>query len=169
MTGVGSVRTGKRSLHPRTLLAAVAVASLVVACASSGPAGAYRDDAVGLLIVEESLRPFAPSVEATTLDGRVVQSGAFLGEAVTISSVGGDFALRESQLPALHRLAAANSGVQVLMVDIDRAAAALRSFGFDVRPDHPVTMLIDSHGRLAGRILGLATQSSLAAVVANLS
>jgi thiol-disulfide isomerase/thioredoxin len=162
--------------------------ALVAACTSSSGASKYHlpsSQAAQGSLVPVADRVAAPPLSGVSLEGRQLSLRDFRGSAVALNVWGSWCGPCRNEAPALKSVSdeLAGQGVQFLGLDIrdsrDKAIGFERSFGitypsiedsdgsllapFDVLPPTgvPVTALIDRHGRVAGRIVGVASYTPL--------
>ena len=174
------------SRRVRTLVAAVAMTGLASGCASTGGPLA----ATGTLTrVEPAKRVAAPHITGTTLTGAPFDSATLAGRVIVYNVWGSWCAPCRKEAPALAAAAKATAEVATF-VGIDtrdsgtaQAQALVREAGITYEsvfdPDGrlllqfgslppsaiPTTIVVDAQGRIAARILGEATQSTLTGLV----
>lgn len=143
-----------------------------------------------ILIVPESDRQAAPDLTGTTLDGATVSLADYLGDVVVVNVWASWCAPCRAEAPALAALSRElePAGVQFIGLDtrdsdvsarafvdrfgidypnvIDRDGQLQLLFSDSLPPQAiPSTLVIDRQGRVAGRILGKASESSLRGLV----
>ena len=139
-------------------------------------------------------RPDAPAVSGTTLSGARLSLSSYRGKVVVVNFWGSWCAPCRSEAPTLAVLAGQyrSKGVQFVGVDIrDSPASAeafVQNFGISypslndpadeialafrgtVPPAAiPSTLVIDRNGRIAGRVIGQASYSSLGSILAKVT
>lgn len=181
-------------MRRRAFLAALAVVPLA-ACTEAGPAGGVDDDSIGfqagdgsVVIIPGDERKPAPELAGDTLDGEQLSTADFAGQMLLLNVWGSWCAPCRKEAPALVEVNGQYPDVQFIGIntrDLDPAPAKafVRTFevpypniydpdgslllGFGQLPPKaiPSTLIIDEEGRVAARILGEVTASTLAGVI----
>lgn len=181
-------------MRRRSFLAALAVAPLLAAC-SAGEGPVVDDDTIGfqagdgsVVIIPAGERQAAPELRGETLDGEELSTADHAGQLVVLNVWGSWCAPCRAEAPALVEVAKQLPEVSFIGIntrDADRAPAQafVRSFevpypnlfdpkgrlllGFGQLPPKaiPSTLVIDEEGRIAARILGETTASTLVGVI----
>jgi len=182
-------------MRRRSFLAALAVVPLA-ACTEGGGTG-VDDDSIGfttgdgsvLIIPGDERRP-APELTGETLDGEQLSTADHAGQMLLLNVWGSWCAPCRKEAPALVEVASQYPEVQFIGIntrDLDPAPARAFVRAFEVPypniydPDGalllefgqlppkaiPSTLVIDAEGRVAARILGAVSASTLAGVIAD--
>lgn len=184
-----SGRLPRRSL----LLAAASAPVLLAGCSTTSSAGGYVAGDGALTRIAPDRRAAAPRLTGTTLTGKPFDSAALAGRVVVYNVWGSWCAPCRKEAPALAQ-AAKDVAAQATFVGINtrdtgtaQALALVREAGigydsvFD--PDGrlllqfpelppsaiPSTVVLDAQGRVAARILGETTASTLTGLVADVA
>jgi peroxiredoxin len=173
---------------------AVAVATLLAGCSSSGPAAEVArsnsassgPDTVGATIFASSGRQHAPPLRGRTLNGQPFALAKVLGKATIVLNVWASWCVQcRTEAHGLKALSDAMAGHGVRFVGIDEQDTLTRARAF-VKATHasyphlvdpngtllaqlrllptagiPSTLVIDRHGLMAGRIVGVAHEAVL--------
>ncbi|GAB3816608.1 TlpA disulfide reductase family protein [Tessaracoccus terricola] len=180
-------------MRRRSFLAALAVVPLA-ACTDTGGPG-VDDDTVGFTagdgsftIIPGDERQPAPELSGETLDGEQLSTADFPGQMLLLNVWGSWCAPCRKEAPALVEVASQYPEVQFIGIntrDLDPAPANAFVRAFEVPypnifdPDGslllqfgqlppkaiPSTLIIDEQGRVAARVLGEVTASTLAGVI----
>lgn len=178
----------------RALLAGAASLPLLGLPGCSDSTGVAAEDGFavgdgGYSIVPVDRRKPAPAIEGPTLDGKELSLTDFTGKVVVVNVWGSWCSPCRHEAPALVEAAKRTAGKAQFVglntrdVNTTQGQAFVRSFGitypnlhdpdgalllkFKVLPAKaiPSTLVIDAEGRIAARILGEATASTLVGVV----
>lgn len=171
------------------------VAGVLLLTSCSGDGGSAEDDTIGfqagdgsVSIVPADERVAAPELRGETLEGEVLSTRDFADREVVLNVWGSWCAPCRAEAPALVEVAERMPDVQFIGVntrDLDPAPAKAFVRAFDIPypniydPDGalllefgtlppkaiPSTLVIDDQGRVAARILGETTASTLAGVI----
>lgn len=179
----------------RWLTAALAATLILTGCTSTSPEGADGDGTLGfqagdgsVVIIEPSKRQPAPELKGATLDGDELSTADHAGTVMVLNVWGSWCAPCRAEAPAL--VAAAKAMPEVFFLGINTrdldpapAQAFVRAFGvtypnlydpdgallleFGQLPPKaiPSTLVIDEEGRVAARILGETTETTLKGVI----
>ena len=172
-----------------------AVALLVLTACSSGSASEATGTSFvagdgSIVLLDPAERVAAPNLIGTTLDGQQLSSASLAGDVLVVNVWASWCAPCRSEAPSLERLskAFADQGVSFIGLNTRDSDTSARSFverfgvsypnvidrdgvlqlGFrDSLPPRaiPSTLVIDRSGRVAARVLGAATESSLRGVI----
>jgi len=176
--------------------AGLLVAALLLAGCGSGPAGTdgYVAGDGTLTVLPVDRRPAAPLIEGTTLAGAAWRSDSVTGKVLVYNVWGSWCAPCRAEAPALVAASRRTADTAVFVGlntrDLDKAApqAFLRAFEVPYvnlyDPDGalllkfsgqlpasaiPSTLLVDPQGRVAARIIGEVTETTLVDVIADLA
>lgn len=179
----------------RSLIAATAAVVLIVGGCTADNEGMGSDGLVGfeqgngsVLILPPDDRAIAPELSGTTLDGDKLSTADYSGQMIVLNVWGSWCAPCRKEAPALVAAAEELPDVQFIGLntrDLDKAPprAFVRAFdveypnlydpegalllGFGQVPPKaiPSTLIIDTEGRVAARILGEITTATLVGVV----
>lgn len=179
----------------RLLVGIVAVAGLLLTSCGAGPTDAGGAGTQGfqagdgsVTIVAQADRVAAPELAGETLAGEKVSTADFAGSVVVLNVWGSWCAPCRAEAPALVEASAQLEDVQFIGIntrDLDPAPANAFVRAFDIGypniydPDGslllgfaqlppkaiPSTLVIDKQGRVAARILGATTASTLTGIV----
>ncbi len=171
----------------KRLLPLVFAGLMLVGCAAGRPVVDNAGPA-GLLIVPEDLRPPAPSLRGTALTGERFALTTLLGQVVVLNGYASWCPPCLTELPALAAADRDLPGLQVVGIDVadspqaglgvleaigatypaldDPRGVLLSAFTGSPTRGLPFSIIIDPQGRVAGRIIGPATDAMLAEVVA---
>lgn len=179
----------------RKLACLVLAALLIVGCGSgpTGTEGFVAGDGT-LTVLPADQRPAAPALEGTTLAGGTWRSDSATGKVVVYNVWGSWCAPCRAEAPALVAASRRTTDravfVGVNTRDLDKAApqAFVRAFGVPYvnlyDPDGalllkfsgqlpasaiPSTLLVDPEGRVAARIIGEVTETTLVDVIEDLA
>lgn len=175
------------------MVSAVALAVLLSACGggdAQGPGTGFVAGDGSIVLLDEAARTPAPALAGTTLDGGEFVLADHLGEVVVMNVWASWCAPCRAEAPELQSLweEFEGNGVQFVGLDTrDTDAAALafiEAYGItypnvidtdgrlqllfaDSLPPQaiPSTLVIDPQGRVAGRILGRASESTLRGLI----
>lgn len=176
------------------LVAIIAWQALAWTSPSTSAANSRTNEGVdpkpGLILYAPEERTPAPQLEGTTLDGEPFSLSDWAGKTVVINVWGSWCAPCRAETPDLVRVAReeASRGVRLVGIDIRDNGAAARSFvkRFDVPYPSvedgkgrlllnfrgiiptsvvPSSVIVDRHGRVAARIIGPVTYSTLKALL----
>lgn len=178
-------------MRRRSLIAGVAASVLLAGCGSAPRAdGGFVGGDGSLTLVAPADRKPAPRITGTLLDGAPFDSGQLAGMVIVYNVWGSWCAPCRKEAPALEAASQATTDVArfvgINTRDLDRAPAEafVRAFGisfpsvFD--PDGrellkfgahlpasaiPSTVVVDREGRVAARILGETTETTLRELV----
>ncbi len=177
-------------MRRRTAALAVAVAALVTGCANGTASVSARDGAT-VQIVPPSERQPGPEVAGRTLDRDQLAAGDLDGKVVVVNAWGSWCPPCREEADDLERVyrKRRDEGVAFVGVTVKDNAAAARNFqkrhgisypsihpgeevllGFHSSlPAHqpPVTWVIDREGRVASRVVGAVTETTLDGLVAD--
>lgn len=162
--------------------------SLGNSSAKSGTSFVAGDGSI--VVLDQGDRIAAPAFTGTTLDGAVISSSDFPGDVLVVNVWASWCGPCRAEAPILERLAGQldGSGVQFIGLNTRDSDTSARSFvssfgitypniidrdgiiqlGFrDSLPPQaiPSTLVIDSNGRVAARVLGEVSESSLRGVI----
>lgn len=179
----------------RTLAGLLIAALLLAGCgsASTGANGYVAGDGT-LTVLPVDQRPAAPVIEGTTLDGAAWRSDSAQGRVVVYNVWGSWCAPCRAEAPALVAASKRTADVAVFVGlntrDLDKAAPQAFVRAFEVPyvnlydPDGalllkfsgqlpasaiPSTLLVDAKGRVAARIIGEVTETTLVDVITDLA
>ena len=188
-------RSGSAGRRSRLSWAAAgaAVLTVVLTACGQGSTGTGTGFVAGdgsIVLLDESARPTAPELVGTTLDGSTFRLADHLGEVVVLNVWASWCAPCRAEAPELQSLweEFEGQGVQFVGLDTrDTEAAALAfidAYGItypnvvdtdgrlqllfqDSLPPQaiPSTLVIDPQGRVAGRILGRISESTLRGLI----
>ncbi|AQP43683.1 TlpA family protein disulfide reductase [Tessaracoccus flavus] len=174
-------------------LAAAGLSAVLLLSGCSGPSSSdgvgFEGGDGAVTILESDDRPDAPVLSGDTLDGTAVSTDDFRGSTVVVNVWGSWCAPCRAEAPELVR-ASEELGPEVVFLgvntrdlDVGPALAFERSFGltypsiFDPKGELllgfgqlppkaiPSTVVIDEQGRVAARVLGEVTASTLVGIV----
>lgn len=170
--------------------AALAVSGCGAQAASSESGTGFVAGDGSITLVDEQARVPAPPVEGTTLDGTPFDLAALRGQVVALNVWASWCAPCRAEAPTLERVSRdlADDGAVLIGLntrDSDEAARAFEErfgitypsvvdrdgrlqllFGDSLPPQAiPSTVVIDRQGRVAGRILGKASESDLRGLI----
>lgn len=173
-------------------MAASACAAVLVVGCSTGPAAqpATQDPSEPFTLLPTGQRPAAPAITGTTLEGRPWSSEGIRDKIIVYNVWASWCAPCQAEAPALvaasRRTAASAVFVGINVRDPDKAAprafvraenipyeslfdpegALLLKFSGQLPPSAiPSTLVVDQQGRIAARILGETTESTLVGVI----
>jgi thiol-disulfide isomerase/thioredoxin len=187
------MRTPSRLVRAVT---AVAVAALLLTGCGSAPTadGGYVSGDGSLTRIEPARRTAAPVLKGTELDGKPLDSSAYAGKIIVYNVWGSWCAPCRKEAPALAAAAKRTAGTaQFLGIntrDLDPGPARafvrtqglgfpsfydpqgelLLKFGSQLSPNAiPTTIVVDAQGRLAARVLGEVTETTIVGLVTEIS
>ncbi len=179
----------------RGLIATLAMVACLMAGCSAGAGGSGPDGTIGfemgdgsVLILKADDRPVAPELSGTTLDGEALSTADYAGRVIVLNVWGSWCAPCRAEAPALVEAAKQMPEVQFIGVNTqdndpapaqafvrtsgitypslyDPKGALLLGFGQVPPKAIPSTLVIDESGRVAARMLGEVTATTLVGVV----
>lgn len=176
----------------RVLLAAALASALLTSGCSAAPSaeGGFIGGDGSITVVPVAERRPAPRITGETLDGATFDSASVAGRVVVYNVWGSWCAPCRKEAPALEAAARRTDGTAVFVGintrDLDRAPALaftrafgvsypsvydpdgrqLLLFGTQLPPSAiPSTLVVDAQGRVAARVLGEVTESTLVGLV----
>lgn len=178
------------SVHRRALLA-VAGVLLTTACSAAPTAeGGFVGGDGSITVVPAAQRVVAPRITGTTLSGGTFDSAAVTGRVLVYNVWGSWCAPCRKEAPALEAAARRTAdratfvGINTRDLDPAPAQAFTRAFGVTYESVHdpdgrqlllfgsqlppsaiPSTVVIDADGRVAARVLGEVTESTLVGII----
>lgn len=194
-TPMNALSIGRIRMPRTVLILLVSLAGLLAGC-GSGPSNSNAGFVGGdgtITRLPIGRRPAAPSIEGTTLDGATWKSGTAAGKVIVYNVWGSWCAPCRSEAPALVAASRRTSdkavfvGLNTRDLDPAPARAFVRSFGvryvnlYD--PDGalllkftgqlpasaiPSTLVVDTDGRVAARVIGETTEATLVGLVEDL-
>lgn len=174
----------------RRLLLALALLATLVGCTTITATNGFVSSDGSITRVDPGGRKAAPAVSGTTLDGESWTSASAAGKVLVYNVWGSWCAPCRKEAPALAEAARRTAGqavfVGINVRDLDKAPSQAFARAFDVPypslydPDGslllpfagdlpanaiPTTLVIDTQGRVAARILGETTTATLTALI----
>lgn len=168
---------GSAGLAAALLVAGAVVAGCGPAADATGGQAGFVDSFGAPVLLPADSRVAAPSVTATTFDGRSFDLGAYKGKVVVFNVWGSWCSPCRAEAPALSQVAAelAPKGVQFVGINTKDKLSAAEAFvrNFDIKYPNfedqdgqiilsfrgalppngiPTTLMIDKQGRVAGRL-----------------
>ena len=186
------MRAVQRSHAARTSALALAAALALAGCTGSGEVseGARRGgvlSAGGNEVIAPDQRITDIRVTGTTLEGAPVDTAKYAGQVVVLNTWGSWCAPCNAEAPDLQRTwtKVQKQGVQFVGINLNESAVTGRAFQRKYKitypsldegeqvllqlkgkaPTPPTTLVLDRQGRLAARVLGAVTESTLTAMI----
>lgn len=170
-------------------MAALAVAALLAGCTSTATQGGFAAGDGTLTRIPADQRAAAPQITGETLTGSSFDSASLAGQVIVYNVWGSWCAPCRKEAPALAAAAKSTAGVATFVgintrdTGTAQAQALVRESGISYEsvydPDGrllllfpslppsaiPTTIVVDAQGRIAARVLGETTQSTLEGLI----